>query len=259
MMDPKKEIERRLRAAEAEHDVKVLFSIESGSRAWGFASPDSDYDVRFVYVRPLHWYASFDVENRPDVIEYPIVDDFDINGWDLRKALGLLLKYNPSLIEWLHSPIIYRDDGHFASACKALLADSFNTTRAAYHYLSMARKNYREHLQADEVRLKKYLYVLRPLLTLRWLAEHRSPAPIVFDELRVAVNVEPVVDLAIDDLLTRKKASGEKERVARIEVLNEFIDSELKRWEEMPDFDKESIDSEALNAIFRDYSIAANL
>jgi predicted nucleotidyltransferase len=99
------EIERRLERVEADEDVRILFAIESGSRAWGFASPDSDFDVRFIYCRRADWYYSVDVEDKRDVIEHPIAEDIDLNGWDLRKALRLLVRSNPTIVEWLQSPI----------------------------------------------------------------------------------------------------------------------------------------------------------
>jgi len=101
------EILKRIKAAEEEHDVKVLFAIESGSRAWGFASPNSDYDVRFIYAHKKDWYLDINVEYKRDVIEYPIVDEIDINGWDIRKALMLFWKSNPAFVEWIQSPIVY--------------------------------------------------------------------------------------------------------------------------------------------------------
>ena len=102
----RKEILRRIAAAEQEHGVKVLYAVESGSRAWGFASPNSDYDVRFIYAHPKEWYLTVDVEDKRDVIEYTIVDEIDINGWDVRKALKLFWKSNPAFVEWLQSPIV---------------------------------------------------------------------------------------------------------------------------------------------------------
>lgn len=110
----REEILKRLHQAEAEHEVRIIYACESGSRAWNFASPDSDYDVRFFYVRPQEWYLSFDIERRRDVIEYPIVDDIDCNGWDIRKALYLFTRTNGALLEWLRSPIKYIDTGSVA-------------------------------------------------------------------------------------------------------------------------------------------------
>ncbi len=119
--DVRREIQRRLRAVEEEHDVRVLFAVESGSRAWGFPSPNSDYDVRFIYAHPREWYLSLDLEQRRDVIECEIADDIDLSGWDIRKALKLFWQSNPSFVEWLHSPIVYRDQAEFAARARALL------------------------------------------------------------------------------------------------------------------------------------------
>lgn len=172
---------------EAQHDVKVLFACESGSRGWGFASPDSDYDVRFVYVHRQPWYLA--VEARRDVIELPISDELDVSGWELRKALRLLRRANPVLLEWLDSPVVYRQDVAVAGRLRQLAPDYFSPLRGRYHYLAMARKNFRGYLQGDNVRLKKYLYVLRPLLAVRWIDDGRGRPPMRFAEL-----VEGVVD-----------------------------------------------------------------
>ena len=150
----------RLAAIEREHGVGVVYACESGSRAWGFASPDSDYDVRFVYARDLDWYLSFDVERQRDVIECPIVDDLDCNGWDIRKALHLFTRTNGALLEWLHSPVGYVERGHFAQSLRHLAPRCFNATALCYHYHHMARSNARGYLFTEEVRLKKYFYVL---------------------------------------------------------------------------------------------------
>jgi uncharacterized protein len=148
-------IVRELRAIEEAHSVTVLFACESGSRAWGFASPDSDYDVRFVYVNRLPWYLT--VHPQRDVIEVPISGELDISGWDLRKALGLLHKSNPTLLEWMQSPIQYlRHDA--TAGLAALVPQVFSPIRSYHHYLSMAKKNFRGYLQGDVVRYKKYFY-----------------------------------------------------------------------------------------------------
>lgn len=163
----REEILNRLRKAETEHGVRVLYACESGSRAWNFASPDSDYDVRFLYVRPQEWYLSFDVEHRRDVIEYPIVDDIDCNGWDIKKALYLFTRTNGALLEWLRSPIKYIEIGTVAERLRQLAPRVFDAKALCYHYSHMARGNAREYLFEDRVRLKKYFYVLRPLFAIR--------------------------------------------------------------------------------------------
>lgn len=175
------QIMEELAAIEARHEVTVLFACESGSRGWGFASPDSDYDVRFIYVNRLPWYLT--VTPRRDVIELPISGELDINGWDLRKALGLMRESNPTLLEWLRSPIVYREDAQAMPRFRALSEAVFSNARGWHHYASMAKKNFREHLQAETVRYKKYLYVLRPLLAARWIRMRPGVPPMRFADL----------------------------------------------------------------------------
>lgn len=226
----RKTILSRLEAIEQERGVRILFAVESGSRAWGFASPDSDYDVRFVYVHPREWYLR--VEPQRDVIEEPIDGDLDINGWDLRKALRLMLKANPVLIEWLDSPIAYREVPQARAEFKALATTYFLPAACWHHYHSIAKNNYRGYLQDETVRLKKYFYVLRPLLAARWIDAGRGPAPMRFQELVGASALEPTVRAAIDELLVRKSMTAELGNAPRVAVLNEFIERELVRHEE---------------------------
>ena len=121
---------------ESERKVRVLYACESGSRAWGFASRDSDYDVRFVYVHVRDWYVS--VDDRRDVIELPLADDLDISGWELRKALRLLKKSNPPLLEWLKSPIVYQSDPDFMAEFGELAAKFYSPRRCFAHYLHLS-------------------------------------------------------------------------------------------------------------------------
>ena len=248
----KEEILRRIAAAEEEHDVKVLYAVESGSRAWGFSSPNSDYDVRFIYVHKKDWYLSVDLEDKRDVIEYPIVDEIDINGWDLRKALKLFWKSNPAFIEWLQSPIIYVDDGYFAKSARELMPAIASSHKGIYHYLHMAKGNFREYLKKDLVPLKKYFYVLRPLLAIMWLEKYDKPAPIEFEELRKLVADNKPLDDAITDLLARKRVSLEKEYAPAVPVINEFIESELTRHENYVASNKgRDAQFESLNLLFK--------
>ncbi|WP_246156199.1 nucleotidyltransferase domain-containing protein [Thiohalocapsa marina] len=183
------EIAAQLAAIEDAHGVRILYACESGSRGWGFASPDSDYDVRFLYVHPLAWYLR--VHPQRDVIEQPIDGDLDINGWELRKALALLGKGNATLVEWLDSPIIYRADPHFLTAMREAARELHRPERSFHHYVHMARGNDREFLTRGQVRLKKYLYVLRPLLATLWIEQGRGPAPMRFETLVDALIEEP--------------------------------------------------------------------
>lgn len=222
------QIMQALRDIEARHDVTVLFACESGSRGWGFASPDSDYDVRFIYVNRLPWYLT--VTPRRDVIELPISGELDVNGWDLRKALSLMRESNPTLLEWLRSPVVYRDDAAAMPRFRALSEAVFSNARGWHHYASMAKKNFREHLQADEVRYKKYLYVLRPLLAARWIRTQAGVPPMRFAELAQRT-LDAVHDAAlieeINALLAVKMRAGEAATSPRWPGIHAFIEAEL--------------------------------
>lgn len=247
------EILLRIKNAEKEHDVKILFAIESGSRAWGFASPNSDYDVRFIYVHRKDWYLSVDLEDKRDVIEYPIVDEIDINGWDVRKALKLFWKSNPAFVEWIQSPIVYVDDKFFADEIRRMLPSIYSIERGIYHYRNMAKTNYREYLKKDLVPIKKYFYVLRPLFAIWWLEKYREPAPIEFDKLRTLVKGNQALSDEISELLERKKVSLEKDKAPPIPIVNEFIESELERLEsygEVPESNQ--LEFSLLNNLFRE-------
>lgn len=246
----REEILRRIARAEHEHGVRVLYAVESGSRAWGFASPNSDYDVRFIYAHPQSWYLS--LEEQRDVIEYPIVDEIDINGWDLRKALRLLGRSNPAIVEWLQSPLVYVQTGAFHSRALALLPQIYSIEKGIYHYRSMAQNNHRNFLRGEQVLLKKYFYVLRPLLAIRWLESQRTPAPIEFATLCERLQ-DAALRESIDALVERKSRSLETERVAAIPELNAFIADELQRLEnysDAPQYQPETFNK--LNALFRE-------
>lgn len=218
----------RLAAAEAEHEVTVLYACESGSRAWGFASPDSDFDVRFIYAHSADWYLSFDVEHRRDVIEYPIVDVLDCGGWDVRKALYLLTRTNGALLEWLNSPIRYVEMGPLAAELREVAPECVNPVALCYHYSHMARRNAREYLFKDKVRLKKYFYVLRPLLAIRYIEQGLGLPPVRFVDLVGAVAPRQIRP-AIDALLELKAKTSELGLGNPVPEIGEFIELELAR------------------------------
>ena len=224
----REEILRRLAVAEEEHGVHILYACESGSRAWGFASPDSDFDVRFVYAHEADWYLSFDVERRRDVIEYPITDDIDCGGWDVRKALYLFTRTNGAFLEWLNSPIKYLDKGQFASALRELAPRCVNATALCYHYSHMARRNAREYLFREKVRLKKYFYVLRPLLAIRHIEQGRGIPPVRFQEL-VELVAPPQIQPAISNLIESKALTSELGLGDPVPEIGAFIEGELER------------------------------
>ena len=224
--DIRTEILRRLANAEDEHGVRILVAVESGSRAWGFESPNSDYDVRFIYMHEPAWYQAVDLEERRDVIEYPIVDDIDLNGWDVRKALRLFWKSNPAFVEWIQSPITYMERGQFRAEALRALTEVYTPEKGLYHYRSMAKTTYRGHLRESMVRLKKYFYALRPLLAARWVARTGHAAPIEFERLLTMLEDKVVLD-AIQDLLVQKRAAPELGLAPAVPALNAFIEAEL--------------------------------
>lgn len=236
----KERITQKLREIEEENKVRILLAVESGSRAWGFASPDSDYDVRFVYVRTKEDYLR--LEEKRDVMEFPIDAALDISGWDLQKALRLLYGSNPVLFEWFSSPIVYKETP-FAGQLRERLPDYFSPKKSLYHYLNMAENNYRQYLKGDTVKAKKYFYVLRPLLACRWILERHTPPPVKFCNLAKA-ELPPELTGEVRRLLRLKTDCPEIKEIPRIDAINGFFDEQLgpirERLAAMPEEKKHS-------------------
>lgn len=249
------QVRSRLLAVAADNSVEVLHAIESGSRAWGFASPDSDYDVRFIYSHPRNWYLS--VHERRDVIETPIEEvdgtTFDVNGWDLRKALRLLAKSNPVLIEWLQSPIVYSATPRGGFADEMLdLAHRVHSARAAhYHYFHMARKNFREHLLDETIKLKKYFYVLRPILACLWLERGFGIPPMELLPLLNEILPSGALRDDILELRERKMRTPEFGSGPPIASLQAFLAAELERLGATTQPDPPRVDDGELDAFLR--------
>ena len=214
-----KRIKEKLVEIEQVENVQIILAAESGSRAWGFASPDSDYDVRFIYIRKPEDYIRLNPVR--DVIEWQLDDVYDVSGWDLQKALRLLHESNPALHEWCTSPIVYREDER-ADALRELSKECFIPKKSLYHYLSMAKGTYNTHLSGDEVRLKKYFYSLRPVLAAKWVIEKGTMPPIIFDEL-VSAELDPDMVPLVEELVRVKRETPELGNGAKIPELNEYL------------------------------------
>lgn len=243
-----------LRGIEDREDVKILFAIQSGSRAWGFPSPDSDYDARFIYVRRQDWYLS--ITPGRDVIELPIDDLLDINGWDIKKALGLLIKPNPVMLEWLSSPIQYIWDDNLCAQLKAFSNEITHAAACIYHYRSVAAKQWDLHVEGRaEINLKKYFYILRPAMVIKWIRHHPDIIPPMnFQALINGINLDTGLTQQIDGLLERKKKAKEIGLSPRWPDIDRFIQSELAwAFEHAKDFkaDKKG-HLQAANALFRE-------
>lgn len=214
---------------EARHGVRVLFAAESGSRAWGFASPDSDYDVRFVYAHALEKYLAID--DPPGVIEAMLPRDIDLAGWELRKTLRLMAGGNATPFEWLDSPIVYRQDAAFVARLHALAPALFRPAKALFHYLGTARSTWRDHLCAPEVRLKKVFYALRPLLACRWIEQTRTAPPTAFARLVEAPWVSEAERAMIAALHAAKTAASEADRAPLPPDVAEWLATQLTHYE----------------------------
>ena len=196
-----------LRKIEEENDVKILLAVESGSRAWGFESKDSDWDVRFIYVHRPEWY--FKVDKQPDVIERMYNNEVDMVGWELRKALSLLKKSNTSMLEWLNSPKIYMIDADFAERIRQIESKYFNPTRAMYHYNHIYNKHNERYLQREDCNMKRFLYYLRGVLACRWIEQRKTLPPVAFKELVDAMVEDASIREAIRSLIEIKKSGTE--------------------------------------------------
>jgi predicted nucleotidyltransferase len=228
----KRQIVAKLLELEKSEQVKILYACESGSRAWGFPSANSDFDVRFLYVHPRDWYLSVNLERKRDVIERDVEHVFDLSGWDLRKALALYHKSNPPLAEWLCSPIVYLEKTGIAQGMRDLLPDYYNPLSAAYHYWHMAEGNYREYLKGEVVWIKKYFYVLRPLLAILWLEADLGPVPTEFSILVDRIVERSELRDAIGTLIEQKRQGVELDRGPRIALISDFLDDQMKRLSE---------------------------
>ena len=242
-------IETELQSIEKEFEVTIFFACESGSRAWGFESTDSDYDIRFLYYHDLDWYLS--LKEKKDVIERPIDEKLDINGWDLQKTLKLMRKSNPPLFEWLQSPIIYKDNPKTSNILKEVFPKYYSSKNCHYHYLHMARGNFREYLKGKEVWLKKYFYVLRPILACRWIEKFDKPVPMEFQLLVEKTLQDSQLKNDVYNLVERKKSGEELDFGRRIPSISDFAEAEIDRLEKSHPEKAEYKDFSELDEIFK--------
>lgn len=221
-------IEKRLQHLEQKHDLSIVFACESGSRAWGFASENSDYDVRFVFVRPVLKY----IRLRPatDAFDEPCDDDIDAAGWDIRKTCELLLKSNAALLEWLASPVIYRKNHEVAQRLIALREQFFCPKKTVFHYLSLATNQWNNYIDgnASPVR-KKYLYLLRPLACMEYIRAHMTMPPTAFADVLTAIDWPGEVMASVERIIEQKKAGQELDADTADQSLNAFCAEELER------------------------------
>lgn len=221
-------IQTKIKEIESKENVKVLHAVESGSRAWGFASPDSDYDVRFIYVRPKEFYLG--LQPKTDYIDWELNEILDINGWDISKVLQHAHKANATIYEWANSPIVYYTTPEWEQMQKCI-NKYFSCKSAIYHYYGTANKNYLKYLLDDMVKYKKYFYVLRPILACKWIEKKQCPPPVLFQDLVDEV-LEESMKPVVTELVAKKVQMVESEKGARIDKLNAYIAKNLEYFKE---------------------------
>ncbi len=213
------EIQKRLGEMESKHEIKILYACESGSRGWGFPSPDSDYDVRFIYVQPCDRYLG--IQEVDDSLEFAISDELDINGWDLRKALRLTGKSNTTVFEWLQSPVVYREAPGFKDALWDICRQYFCRRSNIFHYLGIA-KGAMEALSVEgKLKIKKLFYILRPLLAASWCAERDEIVPMHITPLKTLLPADLLG--IVNDLVLQKESAAEGWMINLPEQLKAWI------------------------------------
>lgn len=245
----KKEICSTLAEIEKLHNVKILYACESGSRAWGFPSPDSDYDARHLYIRSLESYLKLFPER--DVIEGPIDEVKDFVGWDLQKALKLLMKGNAPLIEWLHSPIVYKDNLWLRENLIRLFNNNSNFNALYRGYFGLAMNNFKAYLTGESVKPKKYLYVLRSILACEWIKQRNSIPPVLFRGLyeELLTPSAPIYS-ELENLLKIKVEAKERTAGAHFPVVDKFIDDFFKESKQQFFSSKEPVNVDEYDKFF---------
>lgn len=244
-----KTIKNKLSEIEKRENIKIIYACESGSRAWGFASPDSDYDVRFIYIRPVEFYLK--LENTRDTLECELNEVYDITGWDLKKFLWLLNKSNPSIFEWAQSPIVYKKTKEWNDISK-IINGHFSKQKALYHYNSITKNNLSRYFDGKkEVKYKPYLYNLRQCLACEWIMDKQTPPSIEFSVLADAYLPEQLKD-SVSKLVEMKKSMSEKDKGLHITEIDNYIQSVVSKVDnflETPE-EKQKSDWNELNGLF---------
>ena len=246
-------IKEELRQIDRRENIQMLLAVESGSRAWGFHSPDSDYDVRFIYTRPPEWH--YRLGKRRDVVEYPIDTELDLSGWELRKALELMLGSNAVVGEWLQSPIVYAQNTDAVAELRGFADRCLNRRSTTWHYLSLADRQLSRLLTPEGgVRLKRFFYILRPVLSMRWMRLHsRAMAPMNMTELRRDCALSFAEETALTTLTEQKMLVQERAEIARRDpTLDRLVESELhlaREWLEQTSAGPRSQLEEEANAL----------
>jgi predicted nucleotidyltransferase len=252
----KSRIVKELDEIEKRYDVKVIYACESGSRAWGFESEDSDYDVRFIYVHPKDWYLT--IADKRDVIEIPFDGVLDINGWDIRKSLKLLRKSNSPLHEWLSSPIRYRSVQSVMNSFVELSAEAFLPESSCHHYMSMAKNIISNFIDGEKVKIKSYLYSLRTVLCCNWISRRKIKPPMKIQDLLKEFLPSGELRELVDDLIYAKSRGTESVIVKRSLKFEEYLRKQLNIIESNIPKNPKKIPIEKFDSVFQEMLSRSN-
>ncbi len=242
----------KMKEIEEKENVRILHVIESGSRAWGFASPDSDYDVRFIYVRNTESYLT--LQNIRDTIDWELNDVLDINGWDIKKVLTHIHKSNVVMYEWANSPVVYYTTEEWKALFDRVGDLYFSRKASMYHYYGTAVSNYKKNFgEATLVKYKKYFYVIRPLLACKWIEERSCPPPVLFDTL-VETVLEEEMRPVVRDLISKKMKMEEGDKAPRIQEIDLYIEKLIAYYKDLLDHMESDLnrDWKAIDKEFQD-------
>ncbi len=212
---------------ESQKNVKILYAAESGSRAWGFPSSDSDFDVRFIFVKPMDGYLS--IVESDGQIGYPLDEVLDISGWDMQKTLRLVRKCNASPFEWLRSPIIYREEAGFREHMWTLCQEFFNPKALIFHYLGIAKGALSKTNEDGNLSVKKFFYVIRPILAALWTQKYQTIPPMNIEPLSQLLPRE--LDILLKDLITMKSNAAEGMEFKTPEIFLMYIQETMQSLE----------------------------
>jgi len=243
----KQVINEKIEQIRNEQDITILYCCESGSRGWQFPSPDSDYDVRFIYVRAFNYYLS--VSDRDYDLNFPIDDKLDIYGWDIRKVLQLIRKSNTTPFEWLQSPIIYTEQEGFREELWQLSQSYFSQRSNVHHYLGIARGFMEQLAGTNEIGIKKLFYIIRPVLSAKWCLEQNTIAPMTIGPLLEQVPAD-VKDM-IGELIAIKAEAMEKFPIVISDRLRLYLETEYQRISDASSLlERDSFPLEGLDRFF---------
>jgi predicted nucleotidyltransferase len=210
-----------LKEIENNNNCKILFACESGSRAWGFPSQDSDFDIRFIFIRPVEAYLG--LTETTDTINCFLPNELDLSGWDLKKSLVNFAKSNMPLYEWLGSPIVYSDNYELSYKLKKLISTYINLKKGCYHHSSLAIKKYNEFSQKNHGSIKKLFYVLRSITAALWIIKNETnPFTSLVENLNF-IDLDQTVFDKIKELIQLKETSNESDVISPDPIIIDWV------------------------------------